>query len=78
MSPLSTRGKDNNFKGQKPAGGTLSQAISSTKGQKKFFLNHNGTPMKVLVWLSWILDELIMSNPIIMNTKWTVMMGHLK
>lgn len=33
--PLSTQGKVNDFKGQKPAGGTSSQDISSTKGQKK-------------------------------------------
>lgn len=35
MCPLSTLRKVNAFKGQKPAGGTLSQTISSTKGQKK-------------------------------------------
>ena len=34
-APLSTQGKANDFKGQKPAGGTLSQSISSPKGQKE-------------------------------------------
>lgn len=46
------------------------------KAKKK--KNHNGTPMEVLMWLSWILDELIMPNPITMNTKWSIMMEHLK
>lgn len=57
VCPLSTWGKVNDFKGQKPVGGTLSQSSSSSKGVLK--------KKKKSQWYTYE-----SSCVIVMNTRW--------